>query len=357
MAFDPIQEDCLRLVLEDMRARRVFPLDNPEFVNRCMEVYREEPSRLIRTDRDRSFHLVTLATELLDYRIPFIPSDEEADKLADEAESRLREAVLLDEGNWDAERMLAAVTLPSNDDYVSYLIEHEAEVKASFDEIAASAGDPYSREYVHLIAWRPYVRWLASLASSSFIAGKYRISIDAAERCLDFAPHDPADIRRTALLAMAKLECTEEELLRFQRRTAAAGGEPQRGLNQVAQKAPDAWFLLAKIAIAYRSFSFSTASAALQELIERYPRAAEPLFYQAEFPEGVFSRVNVDPDSQDELILAISEATPLLQEGFGAPNSASFSTWIADHKLVLEELDGRAPDARPARYQARGDAN
>ena len=66
---------------------------------------------------------------------------------------------------------------------------------------------------------------------------------------------------------------------------------------------------------AYRAFDYTSAERYLHQLMRVYPGAAEPLYYQAEFPDGIFARVNVVPGSQDELILAISEATPLLQEG------------------------------------------
>lgn len=41
------------------------------------------------------------------------------------------------------------------------------------------------------------------------------MSLEAANRSLDFAPNDPAGVRHTAMLAMAKLEYPAEELKRF----------------------------------------------------------------------------------------------------------------------------------------------
>ena len=69
-----------------------------------------------------------------------------------------------------------------------------------------------------------------------------------------------------------------------------------------------------------------------------YPHPAQALYFQAEFPDGVFSRVHVQPGSDDELILALSEATPLLQEGMGTPDAASFAIWVAEHELVQAAL-------------------
>ena len=53
VAFDPIQEDCLRLILEAMRRERVYPLNDNIFIERGMEQFREDPSKLIACDRDR----------------------------------------------------------------------------------------------------------------------------------------------------------------------------------------------------------------------------------------------------------------------------------------------------------------
>lgn len=123
MSFDPIQEDCLRLILQDMRRKRVFPLENPAFIERDMDVYSQDPARLIKTDEDRSFHLTTRAAEMVDYRIPFVTDEAEIDRMSDEAEGMLREAAELDPSNWDARRMLSALVAQSNDEYVSYLLD------------------------------------------------------------------------------------------------------------------------------------------------------------------------------------------------------------------------------------------
>ena len=108
---------------------------------------------------------------------------------------------------------------------------------------------------------------------------------------------------------------------------------------------------------AYRSLDLGTATRTLHLLMRTYPDAAQPLYYQAEFPDGLFSRVNVEEGSQDELILAISEATPLLQEGIGAPDNACFATWLAGHDLVQRALGEASPAAhgRTGRTEAGGE--
>lgn len=53
MAFDPIQEDCHRLVLEALR-RDNIPLTDAAAVERLMEQFTRNPAPLIVHDRDRA---------------------------------------------------------------------------------------------------------------------------------------------------------------------------------------------------------------------------------------------------------------------------------------------------------------
>ena len=55
MAFDPIQEDCHRLVLEALR-RDNIPLTDGPAVERLMEQFTRNPAPLIVHDRDRAGH-------------------------------------------------------------------------------------------------------------------------------------------------------------------------------------------------------------------------------------------------------------------------------------------------------------
>ena len=161
------------------------------------------------------------------------------------------------------------------------------------------------------------------------------------------------------MLALAKLEAGRQDIKRFRARHAIAyrTAGPLRRRNHAAEKAPDAWTLLAEMSAAYRSLDLGTATRTLHLLMRTYPDAAQPLYYQAEFPDGLFSRVNVEEGSQDELILAISEATPLLQEGIGAPDNACFATWLAGHDLVQRALGEASPAAhgRTGRTEAGGE--
>ena len=214
MAFDPIQEDCHRLVLEALR-RDNIPLTDGPAVERLMEQFTRDPAPLIVHDRDRAGHLIAKVVEAVDYRIPFIPDDAQAEQEEAAAENMLREAAALDPANWDAQRMLTALTAESNEEYVQYLVSKCDEVEHDLALKIASAQDPYEREAAGDLTRRPYLRWLAALASRALISGRYRMSLEAANRSLDFAPNDPAGVRHTAMLAMAKLEYPAEELKRF----------------------------------------------------------------------------------------------------------------------------------------------
>lgn len=359
IAFDPLQEDCLRLVLASMQRDRIA-LTDATAVQRLANTFRTDPASLIHTDRDRSFHLVAKATELVDYRIPLLADDAEIDHLAEQAENYLREAVELDRNNWDAARMLAAMDAPTNDAYVSYLLDNREAVERDAAALGERATDPYEREFAGDLGQRPYLRWLAALASRALIAGQYRLSLSYAEESLAQAPQDPAGVRHTAMLAMAKLEVDPAELKSFRTRHAAAyqptAPQGRRHLN--AERELDAWSLIAEMNLAYRALDYPGATRALRILMRTYPHAAETLFYQSEFPDGLFGRVNAEPGSADELVLALSEATPLLQEGMGAPEDASFSVWIAEHELVQSNLDSRIARAQAQMERAhRGGEN
>lgn len=340
MAFDPLQEDCLRLILASMKRERIS-LDDAHYIQKASDAFSADPASLIHTDRDRSFHLVAKATEIVDYRLPFLSDEEEIERLGKQAENYLREAAELDSGNWDAQRMLAALDAVSNDAYVSYLLDHKDKVERAAAALQTDAEDPYDREFARDLGQRPWLRWLAALASRALIAGQYRLSLKIAEDSLTLAPEDPTGARHTAMLALAKLEAEPMELEAFRARHALAYRVAEFPRRRTAMPALDAWTLIAQMNLAYRALDFDGADRALHSIIRAYPHAAEVLFYQSEFPDGVFGRVNVEPGSADELVLALSEATPLLQEGMGTPDDASFSVWLAEHELVQSGLDGQ----------------
>ncbi|MEE1468867.1 MAG: hypothetical protein U0J86_06895, partial [Collinsella sp.] len=313
MAFDPIQEDCHRLVLEALR-RDNIPLTDGAAVERLMEQFTRNPAPLIVHDRDRAGHLIAKVVEAVDYRIPFIPDDTQAEQEEAAAENMLREAAALDPTNWDAQRMLIALTANSNEEYVQYLVSKRDEVEHDLALKIASAQDPYEREAAGDLMRRPYLRWLAALASRALISGRYRMSLEAANRSLDFAPNDPAGVRHTAMLAMAKLEYPAEELKRFRSAHSVPylANTPLRRRPKDAERDLDPWTLIALMSAAWRELDYEGAERYLRILVRSCPHAAEALYFQTEFPDGVYARVNVGVGSTDELVLALSEATPVL---------------------------------------------
>ena len=325
MAFDPIQEDCHRLVLEALR-RDNIPLTDGPAVERLMEQFTRDPAPLIVHDRDRAGHLIAKVVEAVDYRIPFIPDDAQAEQEEAAAENMLREAAALDPSNWDAQRMLTALTAESNEEYVQYLVSKCDEVEHDLALKIASAQDPYEREAAGDLTRRPYLRWLAALASRALISGRYRMSLEAANRSLDFAPNDPA-----------------EELKRFRSAHSVPylANTPLRRRPKDAERDLDPWTLIALMSAAWRELDYDGAEHYLRILARSCPHAAEALYFQTEFPDGVYARVNVGAGSTDELVLALSEATPVLQEGLGAPDNASFAAWVATNDIVRSQIDER----------------
>ena len=127
-----------------------------------MEQFTRNPAPLIVHDRDRAGHLIAKVVEAVDYRIPFIPDDAQAEQEEAAAENMLREAAALDPTNWDAQRMLTALTAESNEEYVQYLVSKCDEVEHDLALKIASAQDPYEREAAGDLTRRPYLRWLAA---------------------------------------------------------------------------------------------------------------------------------------------------------------------------------------------------
>ena len=175
MAFDPIQEDCHRLVLEALR-RDNIPLTDGAAVERLMEQFTRNPAPLIVHDRDRAGHLIAKVVEAVDYRIPFIPDDAQAEQEEAAAENMLREAATLDPANWDAQRMLTALTAESNEEYVQYLVSKCDEVEHDLALKIASAQDPYEREAAPTCAGLPPLRHAPSLADATACRSKPQIA-------------------------------------------------------------------------------------------------------------------------------------------------------------------------------------
>lgn len=354
MAFDPMQEDCHRLVLETMRRNKVA-LNDSDYVGHIMEAFQNDSDELIVTDRDRAFHLVAQVAASVDYQIPFIADDAQAETEADRAEDMIAEAVRLDPNNLDAQRMQAALASDSNEEYVAYMEERLGEVQTSTTLVMQNTQTAYDREFAADLAKRPYLRWMNALAARQLISGRYRRALNLAEQSLAADPTDPGDVRYTALLAASKLEYSALELRRFRTRHQLAfrSAPVPRHKRYCKNIVCDAWSLIAEMNAHYRAFEYDEATETLRTIKRYYPHAAEAFYFQAEFPDGIYARVNVVPGTTDELVLAISEATPLLQEGFGNPDSADFALWVRNHELVQGSLDRQLIKSLQAEQERR----
>ena len=341
MAHDPRREDYQRLSLrfakglddaEPGAAMRAFASFSQRFA--------QDRDSLPQSDADRAFHLVALATDVVDYQLPFA-SDEQAPGLIQRGKDLLDEALSLDPACYDALRMRSSSEAPSVEARYRFLVEREGEVRAhceaSRDEAAASM-EGERAALATSIAMRPYWRWLASLAEEALICGRNRVAAETAERLLASDPADSCDVRFTLSYALAKLE-DEPGLARLAERYGAIS--PQRPTN-------DAWMLLARTALAHKRCDLLAAHDLLEELLAAYPNGAQALVRQAELPDGEFARLRVSPYSEDELILAVSEGIVLLQEGNDRSGRGVLGSWVAGTVASLR------PEAAAEALRARG---
>ena len=322
MSYDPHREDYQRLGL---RFARSLDGKDPAAATRAFASFGRRFSQnrdsLPQSDADRAFHLVAEATTLIDYELPFA-DDDRAEELIDQGHRLLDEALALDARCHDAIRMKLAAESPSFESYYDFLTKGADDVRAACEEARAQAHDE-SPERALLeadIAMRPYYRWLATQAGKAVICGRNREAIRIGEQLLELDPLDCADVRFTCAIAYAKLE-DDAGLDRFAART-----KPLRRANT-----DDAWMQISRISLAHKRHDMDEARRLLARLIDTYPHAAMALTSQKELPDGVFARLAVAPFSEDELILAVSEGTVLLQEGRDDAGRGVLGTWIARH--------------------------
>ena len=105
MAFYPQHEDYQRMSLRF--ARTVGGSDPYRAAREMMSFprrFRSMRDSLPQTDSDRAFHLVSRATDIIDYRLPFV-DEASVEPLIAEARKLLDEAIELDETCSDARRM------------------------------------------------------------------------------------------------------------------------------------------------------------------------------------------------------------------------------------------------------------
>lgn len=316
MALDPHMEDYLRLSLHFAKH---IDASNPFEVARAANAfavqYQNKRDALEQSDADRAFGLVVKATELIDYTLPF-SLEENAQRTLNEAQAYLQEALDLDARCHDAYRMLNAARCATSNDYQQFLESEKGRIRESCLEAQKHVDSPdlEMTEVARSLAMRPYLRWLAADASVSLISGRYRLCRDLCQEILGLEKDDPANSSFTLALALAKLE-------------------DKPALTKLAAKAPKdyggAWFGLAQASLAFKLGQRQEAEHYIKNLIEHYPQANLTLTLQQELPDGIYARILVEPGSADELILATSEATVLLQEGCDAFGRGTLGSWIA----------------------------
>ena len=321
MAYDPHREDYQRLGL---RFARSLDGKDPATATRAFASFGRRFSQnrdsLPQSDADRAFHLVAEATTLIDYELPFA-DDQTAERLIAQGHRLLDEALALDPRCHDAVRMKQAAESPSFESYYDFLARSVDDVRAQCEEARTHASADESDERAALeadIAMRPYYRWLATLSAKAVICGRNREAIRLGEQLLELDPQDSSDVRFTCAIAYAKLE-DGEGLERFAART--------KPLVRAATE--DAWMQLSRVSLAHKRHDMAEARRLLRRLVETYPHASETLASQKELPDGVFARLAVAPFSEDELVLAVSEGTVLLQEGRDDAGRGVLGTWIA----------------------------
>lgn len=321
MAHDPKREDYERLSL---RYALALDTSDPHGATQAFSTFgrrfAQDRDSLPQSDADRAFHLVALATEAIDYRLPFA-TDEQAETLIRRGRELLEEALSLDERCFDAVRMLSASRLRSVDERYQFLAERVDEVRDACEEERDRACEALGGERAALgalLSLRPYWRWLASMAEDALICGRNHDAVAAAERLLESDPHDLSDVRFTLAYALAKLE-DEEGLERLTQRYETIS--PLRA-------ADDAWLILARCALAHKRCDFDGARSELRRLLSAYPGCAGSLIHQTELPDGEFARLRVQPYSEDELIVALSEGVVLLQEGNDRSGRGVFGMWV-----------------------------
>lgn len=307
MAFDPQQEDFMRLVIATQSSAEV---EDPYAMSRQASAFSQKFSwkstALATTNEDQAFHLMSEAAEIIDAKLPFVDF-ETGESLATTARRLLEEALALDPSCYDAQRLIHAQTCVSMDEYLHYLEHNLAKVERDCEDRAhkKNALEAELQKIVEELSIAPYQRWLHSLAMFSLLSGHYRKSLEYAKRCIALDPRDPADARYTAVLAFAKLE-DETGLETFVQDVAT-------GLDEGAHKDP--WLVIARMALAWKAGREGEARELLGSLLETYPMAATTLSELAIPPDPMFARLAVRPGSEDELSLAVGEAGVLFQEG------------------------------------------
>lgn len=329
MAYNANTEDYQRLALRYVTSAKVGPAEAMAgFADFWRNVSSERHAQL-QTDADRAFHLVALATNVVDYQLPFAP-ESQADALLNRGRALLDEALSLDPDCHDARRMRACMDLPSFDERYGLLVEGKDRVFANCSVEADTLGslDEERTELAKHLAMAPYLRWLAALADHALVCGHNHSCVNYCHELLKLDPADNSDVRYTLALCLAKLE-DRDALDRI-------GELIDPSFRPVTWD--DAWSLISRMAIAYKAHDLREARHHLSTLLSLYPNANKLLIRQSELPDGLFARIRTFPFSEDELLIALSEATVLTQEGAEEYGQGPFGMWIVDEVVRADRL-------------------
>ena len=329
MAHDARKEDYQRLGLrfireldkeEPLRAMKTFAGFGQRFAT--------DRDSLPQTDADRAFHLVSLAADAIDYQLPFADA-EHAKELVAQGRRLLDEALALDPDCFDAVRMRSSNELPSISARYDFLAQEEPRVRqaceSARDAALAADDEPDRAALAADLAMRPYLRWVASMAELALICGRNRQCVDLARKLIQIDPTDISDARFTLALGLAKLE---DEPALDELEHAYPSIYAGRGAN-------DAWMLLARISLAFKHHKHVVAREVLSRLLRAYPTGAVALIRQNELPDGEFARLSTQPNSEDELVIALSESVVLLQEGNDPTGRGILGTWLVENTARL----------------------
>lgn len=344
MAHNANTEDYQRLALRHVMAEEADPAQAMASYSRFWRAFALDRDSLPQTDADRAFHLVALAANILDYQLPFA-MDTQVDGLLNRGRTMLDEALTLDPNCFDARRMRFCLDSPSFDERYAYLTENKDEVGRICMDASAEARTDENDERADLasrLATYPYLRWLAALADHALVCGHNTSCLALCRELLELDPSDLSDVRFTMALCCAKAE--DPDGLDRMRELIDPGSGPLLF--------DDAWTLTARMALAYKTNHLADAAHILDEICTLYPRAEKALERQAELPDGLFARIHAAPYSEDELILALSEATVLTQEGADDYPMGPFGMWIVD-TIVRRRARGAGP-IPPEKQQKRG---
>ena len=342
MAFDAQTEDYSRVLLGEMwRNPDVKPQEAEAFYEDFQERYLKDRDSIQQSDADRAFHLVALATDIVDYQIPFA-TPEEGEELAAEAASLLDEAIKLDSECWDARRMMAMAECTNQEDYYQYLVKNLDKVRASarrqiedvpmWFQTEGWAGD-YTPDFIAVYTIKgPFLRWLGSMCFEALVGGRYSLAIEHHQEIIG---HDPVDVGESQLAAM--YACAKKGNLALLEEVA--NGIPAKEGHFMA------WRLLASCAAYFRQGEIDAASDELTKLCDLFPEGGDLLYEQDEVIQGAFARPSFSPGTLDELLFAVSEASVLFQEGFDPSGHGIFGEWVRNHPAV-QRTRGKSPRSK-----------